>query len=106
MLGVGSPGNSAIITATAITISNMLDFDMTVAEAIHAPRLYGSGSTITIEARYSPWVLEELKAMRFNLYDKDEFSDGVGCVSAIHVDEYGKVYASADIRREYMAYAY
>ncbi len=106
MLGVGSPGNSAIITATAITISNMLDFDMTVVQAIHAPRLYGSGSTITIEARYSPWVIDDLKEMGFTLYAEDEFSDGVGCVSAIYVDKDGTVYTAADIRREYMSYAY
>ena len=106
MLGVGSPGNSAIITATAITISNIIDFDMNVIEAIHAPRLYGSGSTITIEARYSDHVKAELSDMGFVLYAKDDFSDGVGCVSAIYVDEDGTIYSGADIRREYMSYAY
>ena len=46
MLGVGSPGNAAIITATAITISNVIDFGMNVSEAINAPRIYGSGAAL------------------------------------------------------------
>ncbi len=106
MLGAGSPGNSAIITATAITVSNIIDFGMNVSQAIHAPRFYGSGSTLTIENRYSSATLNGLRAMGYSLNTMESYSSGVGCVSAIYVDDNDVIYAGADYRREYMAYAY
>ncbi|MBQ2661903.1 MAG: gamma-glutamyltransferase [Clostridia bacterium] len=106
MLAAGSPGNSAIITATAITVSNVIDFGMNVSQAINAPRFYGSGSTLTIENRYSRSTLDALRNMGYSLSTGESYSQGVGCVSAIYVDDDGTIYAGADYRREYMAYAY
>jgi gamma-glutamyltranspeptidase/glutathione hydrolase len=37
---VGTPGGSRIITATLLTIVNVIDYDMTIQEAVDAPRFH------------------------------------------------------------------
>ncbi len=106
---VGSPGDQAIITATAITISNILDFGMNVCQAVNAPRFFGYASTsaMTIETRYSSTTRNTLKNWGYTLTTSEgEYSSGVGCVSAIHVNSDGTIMAAADHRREYMSFAY
>lgn len=108
MLGVGSPGDQAIITATAITISNIIDFNMNVCQAINAPRFFGNAnsSAMTIESRYSASTRTALSNMGYSLSAGDAWSKGVGCVAAIHVLPDGTIHSGADIRRAYMSYAY
>ncbi|MBQ9833432.1 MAG: gamma-glutamyltransferase, partial [Clostridia bacterium] len=109
MIIVGSPGNQAIITATAVTISNIIDFGMNVCEAVNAPRFFGYASTsaMTIETRYSSTTRNQLKNWGYTLTTSEgEYSAGVGCVAAIHIPKTGVVHSAADHRREYMSYAY
>ena len=109
MIIVGSPGDQAIITATAITISNILDFNMNVCQAVNAPRFFGYATTsaMTIETRYSSETRNQLKNWGYSLTTSEgEYSSGVGCVAAIHVDEDGTITAGADNRRMYMSFAY
>ena len=50
ILAFGSPGGSTIITTVASIATNLIDFDMSLPEAISAPRLsQRNGSTTTIE---------------------------------------------------------
>ena len=109
MLMVGSPGDQAIITATALTISNVLDHGMNVCQAVEAPRFFGYAATssMTIETRYSSSTRSTLKNWGYTLTTSEgEYSSGVGCVSAIHVATDGTITAAADHRREYMSFAY
>ena len=110
MIIVGSPGDSAIISATAITISNIIDFGMNVCQAVNAPRFYGDygTSSMTIETRYSTATLEQLLRWGYSIYTREgEYSKGVGCVSAIHIDETdGTIMSAGDNRREYRGFAY
>ena len=109
MIIVGSPGDQAIITATAITISNILDFGMNVCQAVNAPRFFGYAltSSMTIETRYSASTLQTLRDWGYSLTTYEgEYSSGVGCVSAIHIKEDGTIMSAADHRREYMSFAY
>lgn len=48
-LSVGSAGSSRIRSAILQVISNVLDFDMNVKEAIDAPRLHTEGSGFSVE---------------------------------------------------------
>ncbi|ESA35499.1 gamma-glutamyltransferase [Leptolyngbya sp. Heron Island J] len=50
MLAFGSPGGSTIITTVVGLVTNLIDFDMSLPEAISAPRLsQRNGSSTTIE---------------------------------------------------------
>lgn len=60
---VGSPGGALIIHYTAKTLYGMLNWDLTVQEAINLPN-FGSlnGPTVLEEKRFSPTTLDALKA--------------------------------------------
>ena len=72
VMAVGSPGNDGIWQRLAQVIVNVLDFGMTVQEAVTVPRFtYGgpqeTGTSIEpvwrVEDRIAPEVIEELKRM-------------------------------------------
>ncbi|WP_291296787.1 gamma-glutamyltransferase [Elioraea sp.] len=61
-MAVGAPGGSAIISSVAQTISNVIDFGMSAAEAVAAPRIHAEGSAVQAEARVSARVVDALRA--------------------------------------------
>jgi gamma-glutamyltranspeptidase/glutathione hydrolase len=66
-MAVGAPGGSAIISSVAQTISNVIDFGMSAAEAVAAPRIHAEGSTVQAEARVSARVVDALRASGLNV---------------------------------------
>ena len=92
----------------AITISNVIDYDMNVAQAINAPRIYRDKNSkqLSIESRYGEEVLQKLTDLGFEISDEGELGAHVGCVAAIYHGADGKFYAGADYRRLYGAAAY
>ena len=107
-MAVGSPGNWALVSAVAITISNVIDYDMNVAEAVNAPRVYRdqNSKNLTIESRYSQETMDKLTELGFTLNNEGELGSHVGCVAAIYHGADGKYYAAADYRRFYGSAAY
>jgi gamma-glutamyltranspeptidase/glutathione hydrolase len=70
LLVVGGRGGPRIITGTAQVILNVIEHDMTLADAMHAPRIHHQALPDTI--RYepdglAPEVLESLRAMGWGL---------------------------------------
>jgi gamma-glutamyltranspeptidase/glutathione hydrolase len=72
VLAVGSPGNDGIWQRVAQVIANVLDFEMSIQQAVDAPRFsYGgpqeTGSSIEpvwrVEDRIAPEVVEELRRL-------------------------------------------
>ena len=63
-LVTGSPGGSRIITAVLQVITNVIDFDMSIAEAVTAPRLHNQWQPdeTYVEPGFAPAVLDALKA--------------------------------------------
>ncbi|MCC7426662.1 MAG: gamma-glutamyltransferase [Alphaproteobacteria bacterium] len=59
---VGAPGGSAIISSVTQTISNIVDFAMSPAEAVAAPRIHAEGGPVQAEARIQATVIEGLRA--------------------------------------------
>ena len=84
---------------------------MDLQEAINAPRGIITTrskpySKITIEAdRMDPDVIAQLEAIGYTLDNKGEYDASLGGIAAIYLDD-GKIYAGADPRRDYQAYAY
>jgi gamma-glutamyltranspeptidase/glutathione hydrolase len=65
----GSPGGSRIITAVLQVIANVIDFNMTIAEAVTAPRLHHQWQPdeTYVEPGFAPAVLDALKARGHNI---------------------------------------
>jgi gamma-glutamyltranspeptidase/glutathione hydrolase len=68
-LVTGSPGGSRIITAVLQVITNVIDFNMTIAEAVTAPRLHHQWQPdeTYVEPGFAPAVLDALKARGHNI---------------------------------------
>jgi gamma-glutamyltranspeptidase/glutathione hydrolase len=64
VLITGSPGGSRIITATLQVILNVIDHDMTIAEAVTAPRLHHQWlpDQVFVEPGFAPDILQALEA--------------------------------------------
>jgi gamma-glutamyltranspeptidase/glutathione hydrolase len=82
LLVAGSRGGPRIITSTSEVILNVLDYGMTLAEAMSAPRLHHQAlpDTLYIErGGVTPAVADSLRAMGYNV----GWSRGIGLVNAV-----------------------
>jgi gamma-glutamyltranspeptidase/glutathione hydrolase len=61
----GAPGGNAILSALVQAFINVVDFGMTAAEAVTAPRIHAEGDTIWCDARMRTDVCAELRARGF-----------------------------------------
>jgi len=59
-LVVGAPGGYKQVTAVARTIQNVIDYGMSLQEAIDSPRLYVQTGRVFVESRMPPDVCEAL----------------------------------------------
>jgi gamma-glutamyltranspeptidase/glutathione hydrolase len=93
---VGSPGGTTIITTVAEVILNVVEFDMSLAEAIAEPRLYGNaGATVYPEERVPESVRDGLEGKGYELSVLPE----LGNVTAIQLDrDSGEYLGAADFR--------
>jgi gamma-glutamyltranspeptidase/glutathione hydrolase len=98
----GSPGGSTIINSVFQITLNLIDHDMTIQEAIDAPRISSTtsnptGASIRREAGFSEDVIQELEDLGHVFRDPSS----IGSVQAIVIDlQTGKLYGGADQRRE------
>jgi len=97
-LVLGSPGGSRIITTVAQVILNVIDFHMTIREAVDAPRIHHQWlpDEILAEKRaLSPEVIHALEAMGHTIRE----SSSMGNVQAILIDPImGLPYGASDSR--------
>jgi gamma-glutamyltranspeptidase/glutathione hydrolase len=110
VLAIGTPGGETIGQTQFQGIVNVLDFGMSIQEAIEAPRFrldpdpnfYKPAAKIAfeIERRVSPATVEALKAMGHTVNLLPEFTAGVGGMQGIRIDQRTKTMtAGADPRR-------
>ena len=104
---LGSPGATKIITTVAQIISNVIDFDMDMQEAINAPRLYNNAtSAIQYESRFSEDTMKKLEELGNGLEMSDEYNRSFGSVNAVMYGEDGTLLGGADPRRDGKALGY
>lgn len=111
-LSIGTPGGFTIFYTLAQVISNVIDYDMTVEEAVLINRTmydfagawYSEGNQLILEKGIDESVVESLNSKNQKaFYDP---TDGYfGSVNGVYVDEDG-FHAVADPRRDSHALAY
>lgn len=85
VLIVGAPGATRIITAVLQTILNRLDFDMSITEAVLAPRFDCQGDVISCQARIPESVCTHVRE-RHPIVRTPDSHGGFALVQAIAVD--------------------
>jgi gamma-glutamyltranspeptidase/glutathione hydrolase len=95
----GSPGGATIINSVLNVAINLIDHDMTLEDAIDAPRVSvtATGSAISLEPGFPQATRDGLLALGYTL----PATADIGSVQAVIVDmQTGKQYGGADARRE------
>ena len=111
VMTIGAPGSQRIISGVAQVISNVIDFDMDIQDAISAPRIHAgsdwttSDETIMIETRIDKNVIEGLKAMGHPVLETGDWMD-YPCVQAVEMLPDGTLRGGADPRRDGKAVGY
>ncbi len=102
---LGTPGADGQTQTLVQLIANIFDFRANVQEAVESPRWRSNpGNRLSIEGRFSPAVIEELKAKGHQIELLPAWSRVCGSAKGIVIDrERGVLMAGADLRRQ--AYA-
>ena len=107
LMSVGTPGGSTIITSVLQTILNVHEFNMTMQEAVNAPRFHHQWlpDMVIFEPDGFPETLkEELKGKGYII--NEERTPIIGKVDAIRVLPDGKLEGGADKRGDDAAAGY
>ena len=83
---LGSPGGSAIVTTVAQVVVNVVDFKMTIQEAVDAPRFHHQwlpDRLVYEERALSQDAIDNLKAMGYSLHMRE---GTIGLVEGIMID--------------------
>ncbi len=100
---IGAPGGTWITMGVLQGILNVIDFDMSILEAIVAPRFTANSDIIDVCNRIPRYVTEELESMGYPIA-RSFLSYTFGGVHAIKLDG-GKWAGAADPGRDGMALA-
>ncbi|MEX2643479.1 MAG: gamma-glutamyltransferase [Acetobacterales bacterium] len=103
LMAIGAPGGAHIVTALAQAISNVVDFGMTMTEAVSAPRFSATGNAIQVSYRIPRFVTRELEAMGYPVKRSHE-GFAFAAVHAILMKD-GVLSGGADPGREGIAIA-
>ena len=98
-MSVGTPGGSTIITSVLQTILNVYEFDMTMQDAVNAPRFHHQWlpDVVVFEPNsFDKKLLEQLKSKGYNI--NEEESRIIGKVDGILLLEDGSYEGGADKR--------
>ncbi|MCU0536269.1 MAG: gamma-glutamyltransferase, partial [Hydrococcus sp. Prado102] len=103
-LVLGSGGSNRIRTAILQVISNLLDFDLSIEEAVASPRVHWENDIFNIEPIFQPEIIEQLRlpqATQVVLWQEQNMF--FGGVHAVRKTASGEIEGSGDPRREGIA---
>ncbi|MDA8776401.1 gamma-glutamyltransferase [Alphaproteobacteria bacterium] len=99
---VGTPGGATIITSVFQTLSNMIDFNMSAAEAVHARKSHSQWQPDVVMLEKGSMSLANMRGLSargHRLYPYPYFKWQLGRVEAILVHEDGTLEGAADASR-------
>ena len=101
-LSIGTPGSYGILQTTAQMLAHMLDFGMTIQEALELPRFrYFEDRRVEMEDRFPLTVRQELAALGHQIESIGDWSPSVGGGQGIFHEPGSGVYqGGADPRRD------
>lgn len=108
-LSIGTPGAGRIVSTVTILISAIIDHNMSLQEAIEAPRFYVRNTTenFEFEPRISPEILDTLGQMGYPVTERGEYDLYFGGAQGVLVDPVtGGLVGGADPRRDGAAIGY
>jgi gamma-glutamyltranspeptidase/glutathione hydrolase len=106
-LVLGSPAGRRQQGAIIQTIVHVIDHDMTIQDAISAPRIHCEGNNLWMETRISEETRNALRRMGHKVIEMAETTMYFGGLNAVKVNqETGKLHGGADIRRPCSAVGY
>jgi len=96
LLIIGAPGATRIITSLAQVVCNVLDFGMSISDAVLAPRFDCQGDLIKCQARIPEYVCEQVRK-KHPIRRLPQSHGGLALVHAITIDpRTGRVAGGAD----------
>lgn len=108
-LTIGTPGAGRIVTTVISLLSAIIDYNMSLQEAIEAPRFYVRDNTDNFECedRFPADVLAALEAMGYPIVQRGSYDLYFGGAQGALVDfERGLLVGGADPRRDGAAIGY
>ncbi len=105
-LTLGSPGGTRIFSSLAQIIINIVEFNMTLDEAIEAPRFFsyssqGKAQSISLETRILKQTVETLEKMGHKIRIRKDYDTYFGGAQGILILKNRKrIYGGADSRRD------
>ena len=98
---LGSPGGVTIIAAVAQIISNVVDHQMPIQEAVDAPRIKGyRNGEVTYENRFPEETITRMTEIGHDMVQSDEWDRSMGSVNAVLFNEDGTIDGAGDPRRD------
>jgi gamma-glutamyltranspeptidase/glutathione hydrolase len=91
---IGAPGGAQIAMGVLQGLLNVIDFDMTMQEAVSAPRFSSTSNAIDIMNRIPDYVVEPLAEEGYEII-RSPLTFGIGAVHGIRIDG-GKLTGGAD----------
>ena len=103
VLVLGAPGATRITTSVLQVILNVVEFGMSITDAVHAPRFDCQGGTIFCQARIPEYVCAEVRK-KHDVERLPQSHGGLALVHAIAIDqETGSLSGAADTGADGMA---
>ncbi len=105
---LGTPGGSRIPGTVTQIISNIIDFGMTMQDAIDSPRIYQNyNDGLYIEGHMAPETVYEMKLRGHNVIERGKYDYFFGGVQGVKIDnDTGMLNGAADPRRDGKAFGY
>jgi gamma-glutamyltranspeptidase/glutathione hydrolase len=100
---MGAPGGTYIAPSMAQGLMNVIDFDMTMPEAVAAPRMTAVSNAIGVSNRVPRFVTDEIEAQGYEV-KRSWQSYAFAALHGIRIDE-GEWQGGADPQRDGMALA-
>jgi gamma-glutamyltranspeptidase/glutathione hydrolase len=101
---VGTPGGTTITTSVFQTLINILEFDMSLEDAVNKPKFHHQWlpDSIQVEADFPQTVRDQLQQMGYKVRQRGS----IGRTEVIRIDADGKIEAVADKRGDDGAVVY